>query len=724
MKEACLAVVALVAVATCAVEVEVSAKFADDKAVAFAANDLRDYLKDVPGKIVLAEEPSLKRQGWRFATSADGTVTIAGGTGLGTVYGAYTFLERHCGVRWYAPDTERPATIKALPRLNEAGHPAMIQREMSTRDPGPNSSHGYWRLRNKETRAVPFDTQTHTGKPAGCHSMVKYVECVTNAALFGVTESGRKCGNLCMSNPEVAHLVAQQMIRYIKLDRKQRKGLPDYTFPQLYELSQPDGGGGNECHCKDCHAAYVSAGNRYSGPNIRFANAVAAEVAKVYPDVHVRTFAYSYTELPPADVKAVDNVDVRYCRSFLYQPITADTYNGKTLKEWHKHASGFYVWSYWRTYSGPLFPVVKPRADIGAEMKFCCDNGVCGYYAEAESPLERSFVRLQQWLFLKMADDPNQDVMALADEFMRAYYGAAAEPMTAYLSYLEGRLVSLRGRIPQELIQNVNSGYLAMYSVCDYMDMDFFAKANAWLDEAEARVKDDPKLLRHVRKERTVVDRAFFDNIYALNAAGYVPDAKAIAARYLRNMEELIENWGINGKTRKELLKTVRDDASLFARLPLELPKELRGRNVTVYHANRLKNKVRSAIADQDSPAGFAVDDGLGRASKKPYSLKLHAGNPAYRFDLDAAVKDIPQDETYHVFREGECATPLDMRLYFGAGNSKLWLPCYGMPAEKREFWVSLKFMGPKWVKGSKSANRVLIDRVFVAEPSATEASK
>ena len=720
MKAVVSSAIALAATVACAVDVEVAKTFDGDAAVAFAANDLRDYLKDVPGRIVLKEDPSLKRQGWRFITAADGTLTIEGGTGLGAVYGAYQFLERHAGVRWYAPDTERPASISALPRLDEAGHPAMIQREMSTRDPGANASHGYWRLRNKETRAVPFGTQTHTGKPQGCHSMVKYVKCVTNEALYGVTESGKACRNLCMSNPEVAHLVAQRMIRYIKEDRKERKGLPSYTFPQLYELSQPDGGGGSECHCKACHAAYVSAGNRYSGPNIRFANAVAAEVAKVYPDVHIRTFAYSYTELPPADVKAASNVDVRYCRSFLYEPITADTYNGKTLMKWREHASQFYVWSYWRNYSGPLFPAVKPRADIGAEIRFCRDNGVCGYYAEAENPLERSFVRLQQWLFLKMTDDPDQDVMALADEFMRAYYGDAAEPMSAYLSYLEQRIASLRKRIPAKFMQDVNSGYLAMFSVCDYMDNAFFTKVNAWLDDAEARVKGDEKRLRHVRKERTVVDRAFFDNIYALAAEGYRADARATAARYLRNMEELIENWGVNGKSKKDLLKMAHDDASLFARLPLELPDELRGRNVTVYHANRLKSKKRVAvIADADSPTGFAVDDGNGRNARKPYSLRLAAGNALHRFDIQTELKDIPQDEKYHIYRVAEHATPLDARLYFGGGNSKMWLPSYGMPAEKREFWVSLKFTGPNWVKGSKSGNRVLIDRVFAVVPKA-----
>jgi hypothetical protein len=688
----------------------------------FAVSDLSRYLGKVSGQIRLSFDPALGDQQWRFRSASDGSLDISGKDGRGVVYGIYTFLERHAGVRWYAPDTERAAVITALPQLDVYGRPAMRIREMYTAEDDGTFSNGVWRLRNKETRRPAFGTAERTGRPKENHSMDVYVRAVTNKSLFGVTQSGKKCTMLCMSNPDVARIVAEEMMRNIERDRAERKGQPEYEIPKVYELSQPDGGGGGECHCRGCHAAYLSAGKRYSGPNIRFANAVAPIVGKKYPDVRIRTFAYSYTELPPKDIRAADNVEVRYCRSFLYQPLTAATDNGRTLSAWRKHASHFHVWGYWRTYSGPLFPMVKPRADIGDEMRFCRDSGVCGYFAEAESPLLRSFARLQKWLMLKLSENPDLDVMELSKEFMWAYYGAAASPMTELLECLENRLIEQRNRIDPEFLRNTNSGYLAMYTLAEKFGPGFFEKANAILDRAEKLVADDSRARRHVRRERTVIDRAFFaevDESFDRN------QCMEIAGRYRRNAEEVVKAWDFGEQERARRLKSIAEEAAVFSRMPLPVPKELKGREISaVYCVNDIHNSRRALVADADSPTGFAVYNKKDDIVKFPFTMGFYVGWPGHVESQQIKItrEEIPQDGKYHLYRLGAGRSDLDARVYFDwTWAFKVWLPCYGMPSQEREFWVSAKFTGPAFVRGSKDPNRLLVERIFVVAPESVK---
>ena len=705
--------------AACALAVDVdSASVPNDPAVAFAVKDVQRYLKDVPGKIRLQLDAALDHQAWRLKTQEDGTLVVSGRDGLGLVYGLYSFLERHAGVRWYAPDTEKAADISRLPAVDETFRPAMAMREMYTSDDGATSAVSLWRLRNRETRRSSCGTETTVGRPRDCHSMDEYVKCVTNEALFGVTESGKKCRVLCMSNPEVIRLVAAEMKRYIAKDRAACEGKPPYRIPRLYELSQPDGGPGAECHCPACHAAYVSAGNRYAGPNIRFANAVAAEVAKTHPDVRIRTFAYSYTELPPADVKAADNVEVRFCRSLLAAPLVKGSYNGDVMEAWNRCAAHLQVWGYWRTYSGPGFPVVKPRADIGAELRYCRDCGVSGYVAEAEAPLSRSFSALQHWLFLKLTEDPDRDVFALAAEFMRAYYGAGADAMTQYLSYLEARFVAMREKIDPEFLRKTNSGDLAMFTVCTYLDADFFRKVYGFLDAAVAATAGDDRALLHVRQERAVVDRAIFENLAALEKEGYVPDVPALAARYGQDRADTFKGWSFPPKVLKARLASVSNELAVLTKLPAPLPDALKGRDVVTYYCTRMGESRRAFEKDPEAAVGIAAYNRVTDVTRFPFEMGFYCRQMGKSDVVKLNRADIPQDEKYHLYRLGAGRTPVSGRLYFDyTWAFMMWLPCFGTPAEEREFWATVKFTGPAFVTGSTAPNRALIDRVFIVKP-------
>ena len=512
-------------------EVQFSGDFLEDRAVRFVTDDVKKNLSGVDGRIVLKRDVALKERQWSLRS--DGlTLTVGGQDEMAVIYGLYTFLEKHMGFRWYAPDVAKIPDVKGgrFPVLDTVEACAYFFFESYDSQEMPD---GLWLLRNKQSHSTLYNVGRTQGAPCGVHTFPKYVEEIrkTHPHLFGVKPSaakGKKCQTLCLTDPLVRELVAEQMIRYIEKDRS-GKVKPPYAVPFIYDLAQADGASGDQCMCETC-AAMAEREGSYAGPNIDFCNAVARIVNKKYPEIKVRTLAYSYVADPPKNVVADENVIVRFCRAWLFNPLVPGTSQAKDLEQWSKHAKTLGIWSYWRTYRGPLYPFVKKRADIEAEIRFCHKNGARYYYAEDEGFTQRSFAMLQYWLMLKMCENPYQSAMELANEFMCAYYGRAATAMGQYLDYLERR---------EEETQA-------------YLDRAFFEKVNGYLDEAERLATDDPLSLSHVRWERTIVDRSMYVKLVQLLKEGYVYDREKVLARFESNAIEVLKNWsGWNTSKRK-----------------------------------------------------------------------------------------------------------------------------------------------------------------------------
>ena len=692
-----------------------------DAAVKFAARDLERILKDVPGRIVLREEMGLRPQEWRLRTAADGSLVISGRDGMGIAYGAFTFLEDKAGVSWLAPDTEIVPDLKGwtLPQLDETGIPAFSFREQFV---GTDFMDSDWRLRNKEANRASCGVGVWFGSPGDCHTFAAYSKLLKekHPELFKdrLDASGHPCTSLCMTDPATRHYVAEEMMNFIAKDRAARAGKPPYTVPMFYDLSQDDGGSGGECMCADCKALYEREGS-YSGPNLAFVNAVADEVCAKYPDVIVQTFAYSYTQKPPKTVKASSNVVVRLCNSWYLHPLAADSDNGRELVEWSRHASKIGIWSYWRTYKGTLDPCVIPHRTIRDEIRFCRDCGVIRYYAEDEAPLSRNFAMLQHWLMLKLTDNPDRDLKALMVRFMGGYYGAAAVPMGKFLKLLESTQEGTR----------------------EFLNRDYFEKANAYLDEAEALVADDARSLRHVRWERVVTDRAMYTYLARLQKQGYAFDREAVAARFARNSVEQIETWPeFRPAARKQFLvkrlQRAKDEAELYGHYPVPLPAEFAGKEVEDLQWTMMSlvccgpHAETGFVSDPDACAGKAWYN-AGFEPKPPQTIGLYNSldtsgkkNSPLTFmpPDDPKAKEpgcaaIPQDEKFHLYRIDRRIMQVPLYIHFDSKwTFRHWFGTVGIVPEERDVWVSVKFTGPDFVKGSTQPNRMLFDRILLVK--------
>ncbi len=696
----------------------------DDKAVRFAADDLDKFLKGAKGSIELTLDGDLKPQEWHIVAK-DGSVAITGRDGMGVVYGVYAFLENHLGFRWYAPDVAKIPNMDgydlASLKVDERGRPAILEREMYV---GGCPMDPYWRLRNKETRRAAFDVGVSMGSPRDCHTFTWYNAAIgakDRPELLGVNVKGRSTGLFCPSNPESRRLVAEQMKKTIRSDREKcmAKGMPRYAWPTVYELSQDDGdGAADSCMCPKCKSLFDAAGS-WSGVNIAFASSVAEQVAEEFPDVVVRTFAYSYTEHPPTnDFRAADSLSVRYCRSFVFQPLVEGNFNGEVMKGWDAHVAKKHVWSYWRSFSGPLYPMVKPRADICNELKFCRDMHVHGYFAQNEDPLSRSFAAMQHWLFLKLAENPDQDVVALSREFAYAYYGAAAKPVMDYLDYLERRELADFATVDPKFLSDIHSANLAQYLKRDYVDREFFERANALLDDAERRVASDPVSLRHVRLERLVVDRAMRDMYDSLAAAGCRPDMQAAAERTAAALPDIVANWSFNAKQKAERLSSARREIEAAKKYPVPLPKELSGRDVIQWQLLSRGFSANAAVEDPDSVTGYAsVFPAERQKLEPPFFAGAWDSLGKCGCELKLGAEEIPQDEKFHAYKLGNVRMLSPGYIYFNSWHYRTWLQTLGTEPEIREVWISVKFTGPNYAKGSTKPNQILYERVFLVKP-------
>ena len=718
---------AAAAFATSALGVEIEYA-GNDPAVKFAVKDAMTCLKGAEGRLALATDPSLASQEWRLKTADDGALVVSGRDGMGIVYGLYTFLEKYAGCRWYSPDTTvlPDRTGWMVPVVDERGRPAIPEREYYV---GHDYMDGYWRLRNKETARAAFGVGVSVGAPFACHTFGHYhakIKDRLTPEMMGVNAKGKPTGQFCPTHPEVRKLVAEQMKAYVREDRAKLATRPSYAWPTVYELSQDDGDTGNECLCARCRPLYEAAGKRWSGPNLAFADAVAREVGKAYPEIVVRTFAYSYTELPPENgFRAADNVSARYCRSFLFQPLTAETDNGRILKEWDRHLNYKHVWSYWIPCSGPACPAVKPRDDIAAELRFCRDMNVYGYFAQSGGPFSHAFAMLQHWLFLKLAEDPDQDVRKLSDEFIRAYYGKAAPVIAEYLDYLERRELENFAKVDPKFLLGVNSGNLAQYEQREYLDQAFFETANRLLDEAERLAAGDARSLLHVGQERLQVDRTMRRRAPLYAKTGFRPDFAAAAERTAATLPAMTTNWCFFGKILRERVTSAAREVDVARRYPLALPKELEGREVVQWPADAMAHYAlggEKVVEDPDSALGIAVTyPATHQKLKPPFFAGAYDSLGRRGCEITLKAEEIPQDEKYHVYRLGTIRVLSPAYAYYNSWHYRSWLSTVGVEGEEREIWLSVKFTGPSYVKGSRQPDGVRYERVFYVTPEIEE---
>ncbi len=718
------------------------------EAESFAAGELAGYLEQVTGvKFPVVTETEnfscthgiyvgwtdfagkrginlsgLGKEEWILRASGDNLI-LTGGRPRGTLYAVYEFLESQVGCLWLDRDTEVVPSIRNLTvkRLDIRSKPAFWWRGFYggfyhlKPDKNVSSREELFRVRNKgnaedsPSYKAQFGFGERMGPPGNCHTFFRYVDpkvwIEKHPEYFSYDGSSDRLGSICVTHPEVRQIAVKQLKNFIAQGRESalQRGAPP---PVVYDISQQDAVS-NMCRCHACKEIIEREGSE-SGPNVEFINAIADAIREEYPDVLIQTFAYASTEQPPKTLTVRDNVIIRWCdlhsKSEAVRPLTHqfNREQAAMVRRWGKIAKNLFVWDYW--WHGFASPDVNIQT-IQPDLKFFHENNVTGLFIEAEEwDPKQSFFALGCWLAHKMMQDPYQQTGPLVDKFMEGYYGPAAPKVMEWLRYVRERIE----KNPDKIIDSSPS----KSSRRRHWDIDFFVKAGTLFNDALDVCPPESKYRLHVQNEFIPVLSLLTERFSELEA-----EASANGQTFPFDRKEVVGRYKSMWKEQLSVNRSKVWSAQFSERVTEFTWKDM--------------HKYGSSITEDSEAAGgkalcltkglTGIDHTLRPHVMGVYDATRKAAGPEVRLQ-DA---DIPQDEKYHLHKIGH------FRI---APNTIVWahrswlLSCFidrayqlddGIDPALNDWdiYVSLKFTGPAYVKGSVRENAVWMDRVMLVKP-------
>ncbi len=449
--------------------------------------------------------------------------------------------------------------------------------------------------------------------------------------------------------------------------------------------------------------------------------------------IELLVIIYQQTLQLPGNIRPEKNVMPRICiqdrewvMNVLAESINPITHKNneafrKVFSDWKNCSASLGVWEYWQYHVKGDFPYIALDTYF-ENMKFHKANNVDNVLV-GTARFQGSFFDLKTFLALKLMDDPHRNRQELIQSFMEAYYGKAAAVMSEYLYFLDAEVkkesekAPMGGRPPRT------------YS---YLNGEFFRKSYQLLAKAEKLAENNKRHLLHVQNEYVSLDKCLL-NLWEKAGRHAGIERKEVLARVEKHEKAMIRSRFQFPSQGKKYLDDLKSYIS-GKKIVLPIPKEVKGEYIFDFNAHHMNengpNSIR--VKDPDSPSGYAmklrVKDGSSHITLRgqkhiyhrlPFTMGVY--NWAERKAGPTRIlneQDIPQDEKYHLYKLGSWYLIQCFRLWAHWSWSFMLLPteAYTLtPDYKSDIYVSIKFTGPAYVKGSRKENAVYIDRVIVA---------
>ena len=384
-------------------------------------------------------------------------LTGASKSSRGTLYAVYNMLGQ-LGLRFFGVDAvQSPRSCPAaLPRFNVTGRPVIKHRRVESWDTVANPEHALRLHLNGPTDAAPgkvFGPIPVSGKysspPGFVHTSYRLLLPSGVAGpgggpppnlfrdhpeWFWPRGSAPTMGQLCWGNQSLVQLIVTNVRHFLRGD----------PSAQIISVSQND----NQLYCRSPAELAIMAeeGGSPMAPLLRAVNQIADEIADEFPAVVVDTLAYEWSRHPvPTRTRPRANVAIRLCS------IEADFGHSMThpsnaafaadLRAWHSltRAAHLHVWTYTVNFGAYVQPFPNSPSIIGENIHFFAAQGVSGVYMEGAPPtagrIWSDLEELKNFVMAEMLWDPTASPTALASDFLRFYYGAAAAPhITEYMA--------------------------------------------------------------------------------------------------------------------------------------------------------------------------------------------------------------------------------------------------------------------------------------------------
>ena len=691
----------------------------------------------------------LRRGDWRLLCSP-GRVFVFAVSGMGLDYAAADFAERFCGYHYLTPEGDDPFDFNPgleIPVADVTVRPSICNARVYTAVGGKWNR---WMARRRLLASdeiegrhrESYEVRDVDGRTRNCHSSFCYLppekffkDHPEYYSMIGGRRQYRPVGQLCMSNPEVRRLCLEKLLSFIAEDRRKCPS----NYPLVYDFTQQDNMN-LMCECPECSKATArytrgpieGHGENYNGGDaglqLEFINWIADEVAKRYPDVLIRTFAYVSTEHPPrpGTIKPSPNVMIWWCdlygNSEHLRPITSGPFNfrqAELLKEWLGIAKHVQVWDYMLyggSYTGD-FPEFAPDA-IKADAKFFADNGLDDLFMETERKgvMPQPFYELNCYLLSRLYTNPDEDVDRLLRTYCRVY-GKGAGKMLEALGFLRAIEIANPAATPQEWHQRV----------LPWRTRENWEKFRTLVKSAYDA--EGPGLARaRMARVMSSVSREL------VRVYGQIPSAAAeldAAKRdYLAYGREYAESAVMSDQERKKMLKELQTEYELF---------NLKFKDVPAEVADVPESEIRCAdhhrfsgspngkrIDDPDSETGRAMVWKLGKPDLEHKGFPVSCGVYDFSTKKSCGFKITAEmagsDEKYHWVRlgkgwvgpQGMFWIPGDWHMSFRFGDWYILRDGLAVDPNWYDVYLSVKFTGPAYRPGSKNPNGIWIDRLLL----------
>ncbi len=449
----------------------------------------------------------------------NGVLHLAGEGTRGTLYAVYEFLERYLGIRWYTPEFEKvPSMQSSVLSISEYVYsPIMEYREPCHIGLNGLDVHYYSKkqIRRFATRMrsngmmVPDDEAWGLQCKTLPHVWPVFRELVPPEKYFDehpewyalVDGKRDKSGQLCLTNSGALNALQENFLRQVEEH-------PDATH---LTITQNDTGREDWCHCPDCLKA-LEEEEAPSGLLLRAVNQVADALAAKYPGKLVNTLAYGYNFNFPKVTRPRANVSIQiscpmetlrfdstYSVAALDDAMVKETKNFyDTLQQWSAVTTKLYAWTYQINFGDVCLPIPN-LYNIGPDIRILTANHVRGIFAQgnAYAPIG-DFVELKAWLTAKLLWNPQADDRALIDEFLEAYYGAAAPYLRRYVALLDKDFQQNRFQY--------HNAYATPPKLAPWLSLDAMNEATRLFAQAEDAIAHDTVLEEHLKRVKVCIE--------------------------------------------------------------------------------------------------------------------------------------------------------------------------------------------------------------------------
>jgi hypothetical protein len=454
----------------------------------------------------------MKSEQWLY--KAGSNVFLFGGEPRGTIYAIYHFLEDVNGIHWWTPWGEESvpasmATISGTPTL--ADIPAFVYRGCYSSHPTSAEKPFYARNRTNghyTELGSDYGWNNSFGSPGFAHNLIKYVPSATYYSSHPeyyalMTDGNRSTMQLCLTNNDVYDIVLSKLTQYLAADRATALA-GGHPMPYRYDLSLSDTG--TYCHCPACTALMAAHGNVPSALTVSFVNSLGNAIKTTYPEVTLSLLAYRQTEIPPTNIQVADNVSIRIAglnNNFALK-FSENTDFDNNVQDWAAIAKNTSNWHYQTTFNNSNVHKLDDAAhnfvtvNLADDLRYCRDNGMKGAFIEHEKyKFSEVTWELDNWVAMKLMENPDLSLNALLDIFCEGYYGTTAgASIRQYISQI------------QTAAANPGNDFHLFNSIAldySYINCAFVAEANQHWAAAEAAASGIQ--LQRVKNARMGFDR-------------------------------------------------------------------------------------------------------------------------------------------------------------------------------------------------------------------------